>query len=379
MRFDEEDFSPAGEVTGAARPASRPVMARILWPALGFPAAIAPRPGAPQAPADSDATKTICVLLLSNTPTLTSQDAARYLRCVPWADRTRRIINAGDIGSFSPAELTVRNGLVEQGAEDPRGKALSFGANRQQQNGITVSLSNYVCCFYANPAIGLKFLHEIRVSEAAAARLTGDQYHLFWNKEQPDRTPHSSEMNLLLDRFVPGRLKAVGPGSKDRSFLMNGYKYEYGLLHHPYSQNDREEKFTDVLHPVFVRRNLKTTLTIGHVTDTHVDIRNDAYARNLQRRAADVRKATNNRPVEFNNWNRAFEAVYNDSRKKSDLILLTGDLIDYGRGHLGKRHHRPSARHRQPGPLRSELVPLLLPARDQQELRHAGLHESWKP
>ena len=143
-------------------PSARPVAARILWPALGFPAVIAPRANAQGTAADSDATRTICVLLLSNTPTLSSQDAARYLRCVPWAERTRRSIKAGDTGSFSPAELTVRNGLVETGAEDPRGKALSFGANRQQQNGITVSLSKYVRRFYGKRGIELKYLHNDR-------------------------------------------------------------------------------------------------------------------------------------------------------------------------------------------------------------------------
>src|SRR5262245_40718244 len=99
-------------------PATRPVAARILWPALGFPAVIAPQSGGARSPADSDATRTICVLLLSNTQTLTSQDVARYLRCVAWDNRARRTIKAGDPGSFSPTELTVRNGLVETSPED---------------------------------------------------------------------------------------------------------------------------------------------------------------------------------------------------------------------------------------------------------------------
>src|SRR5262249_55759195 len=115
--------------------------------------------------------------------------------------------------------------------------------------------------------------------------------------------------------------------------LLRGYRFEYGGLHHPYNQLERGEEPTEVLHPLFVRRNLKATLTIGHVTDTHIDIRNDVYARNLQRKSAEVLKVTQ-KPVEFNNWNDSFTAVYN-AAKNSDLILLTGDLIDYGRGHVG--------------------------------------------
>src|SRR5262249_32560253 len=200
---------------------------------------------------------------LSNVPTLTSHDAARYLRCVKWEDRKRRTIQAGDPGSFSPDELTVRNGLVERGGGDQHGKALRFCATQRTVNGGTVGLSKFVRGFYTGN--GLKFLHEIRVSEEACARLTSDQYHLFWNKEVPDQSPHSNGMNLLLERFVPGRLNAVGPASEDRSFLLRGYRFEYGGLHHPYNQLERGEEPTEVLHPLFVRRNLKATLTIGHV------------------------------------------------------------------------------------------------------------------
>ena len=335
LEIQESDFqmeAPTAPRTGApsgSRPPARAVAARILWPALGFPAVIAPRPGAARNPADSDATRTICVLVLSNVQALTSQDAARYLRCVPWADRKRRTVRAGEPGSFAPAELTVRSGLVERGAEDNHGKALSFGGNRQQGSGITASLSKFVRGFYAKH--GLKYLHEIRVSEAASARLAGDQFHLFWNKEVPDQSPHSNEVKFLLDHFVPGRLSAAP--AQDRSFLLNGYKFEYGGLHQPYNQQERGEEPTEVLHPVFVRRNLKATLTIGHVTDTHIDVRNDVYARNLQRKPAEVRRVTA-KPVAFNNWNESFTAVYNRA-KSSDVILLTGDLIDYGRGHIG--------------------------------------------
>jgi hypothetical protein len=308
-------------------PSPRPVAARILWPALGFPAVIAPRAAAPGKTAESDATRTICVLVLTDTP-LTVQDASRYLRCVPWGKRKTLSIKAGDPGSFPATELTVRR-PTEINVQDAHGKALSFGG------GITVSLSKYVRRFYDR--LGLRHLYEIRVSEAATARLTEDQYHVFWNKEAQDQSSHSSEMNLLLDRFVPDRLKSL-PSSDDRSFLTNGYKFEYGGLG-PRVQAVRDPALepTEVLHPVFLRRNLKPTLSIGHVTDTHVDVRNDVYARNLVRESAKVLKATGGRRVVFNNWNDAFELVYSDSKSKSDVILLTGDLIDYGRGHLGKR------------------------------------------
>jgi hypothetical protein len=309
------------------------IRARILWPALGCPAVIAPRSGAPADAADSDATRTICVLVLTNTPTLTPQGAARYLRCVEWADR-QASSGTGIRGSFPAAELAVRR-VAEGRVEDKHGKALTFGANRQQRNGVTVSLSKYVRGFYGRDKIALRYLHEIRVSEAAAARLTKDQYHLFWSKDVPDQTSHSNEMNLLLKQFVPGRFHVPAGSQQDRELLENGYQFEYGALHAPYNAKDTTRVPTEVLHPVFLRRNLLPTIGIGHVTDTHVDIRNDVYARNLSRESAQVSKATGGKRIVFNNWNESFELVYNDAKSKSDLILMTGDLIDYGRGHIG--------------------------------------------
>jgi hypothetical protein len=88
---------------GESAPAT-PVRARILWPALGFPAVIAPR----ARPSDvADATRCICVLLLSNCKTLSKADAARYLRYVPWAQRTRRHIPAGQPGQ--PGSFTRKS------------------------------------------------------------------------------------------------------------------------------------------------------------------------------------------------------------------------------------------------------------------------------
>ncbi len=320
-----------GETRAMQAPAGT-IAARILWPALGCPAVIAPRSGAPADAADSDATRTICVLVLTNTPTLSPQEASRYLRCVPWAERQARSIRAGERGSFPAAELAVRR-VPEGRVTDAHGTALTFGTDRQQRNGVTVSLSKYVRRFYERQEI--RYLHEIRVSETAAARLTGDQYHVFWNREAP--SSHSAEMQLLLDRFVPERLKLLGAGSHDRQFLADGYRVEYGgLAPRPHAIPDQVKQPTELLHPVFLRRNLPSTLRIGHVTDTHVDIRNDVYARNLAREWPKVLKATGGRRIVFNNWNDAFELVYKDAKSKSDVILLTGDLIDYGRGHLGK-------------------------------------------
>ena len=64
--------------------------ARILWPALGFPATVTPtaRPSR-NTMLEGDATTCVCVLVLSDHAALTSAHAARHLRYVSWG-------NAGD-------------------------------------------------------------------------------------------------------------------------------------------------------------------------------------------------------------------------------------------------------------------------------------------
>ena len=62
---------------------------------------------------------------------------------------------------------------------------------------------------------------------------------------------------------------------------MDEYKFDYGALHPPYQRDDGEKRLTEVLHPVFVKR-LSGPLRIGHVTDTHVDVRADVYEANLE-------------------------------------------------------------------------------------------------
>jgi large subunit ribosomal protein L21 len=61
------------------------------------------------------------------------------------------------------------------------------------------------------------------------ARLTGDQFHLFWNKEVPDQSPHSTEMNLLLERFAPERLKTLAPAAARVPSAEEQRLYDEGL------------------------------------------------------------------------------------------------------------------------------------------------------
>lgn len=328
-------------IAPAARGASSPGV-RILWPALGFPAVIAPRP----VPGAFAGQHSICVLLLSDRATLTAQDAARHLRVVPWVGRTRRNIERGQPGSFSAAELTVRSdaprSILTRPQKDDRADAVVFGGDRYEDS-IVVSLSRAVRTFYATQ--GLRHLHEIRVSEKASARLKDGQYHVFWSGSSG--AGHSDEMRMLIDKFAVPRRRRLGGNTQaeqhwlrqNLDFLINEYRYDYNSAHPPYRAEDRQQRLTEVLHPVFVRRQTGR-LKLAQLTDTHIDVRSDVYEQNLRQAPAPMSNVAGQLryrdvPVLFNNWNRTFTRLYEHAKSEAHAILITGDLIDYGRGHLG--------------------------------------------
>jgi hypothetical protein len=91
---------------------------------------------------------------------------------------------------------------------------------------------------------------------------------------------------------------------------------------------DLESELVTLISPSPIRRyhpffqSEKESLDIGHVTDVHVSTRYDLYERIL-----------NNSVPAWNNYNRSFEEVMQGSSGKADLVLITGDMIDYNRGH----------------------------------------------
>src|SRR5687767_2124711 len=337
------------EDTGPAR-----IQARLLWPALGFPAVVTPsvRPST-NTMGEGDATTCVCVLVLSDHAALSSAHAAEHLRYVSWDKRGRRHIRNNPAASFPAAEISVVRRTPVAGRKDRFGQHIKFGHNGQNQHGITALLADYVTRFYARP--GLKHLYEIRISEAATAKLGHGQYHLFWNNELTNESLPSDEMSLLLAQFAHPRRKGSGKAD-DLGFLVNEYRYEYGALHPPYNQGQGAARpvAAEILHPLFVRRHREAALRIGHITDTHVDVRADVYDWNLtaagkrafverQKLLAQGKRVDKDSLVNvladrldgYNNFNRSFEATYKKVKEGSDVLLMTGDLIDYGRGFWG--------------------------------------------
>jgi 3',5'-cyclic AMP phosphodiesterase CpdA len=381
---------------------------RILWPALGFPAVIAPREQNARGNVADDATRSITLLVLSNR-TLTREDVARHLRCVTWDNRWQRHIipEGGSPGTFLAADIAVRADVksdpISLSTPDNRLTSLvGFGGGKGEKSAIIGGIARAVLTFYREKLPKeerLPYLHEIRISEDASNRLADGQYQLFWNNAKATQDAPSDEMQTLIDYHAfPLRQRTVNVETYEQvgKYLLNEYEFEYGVMHQPYqrsySQLEMRRPRAEVLHPLFVKREQAEPLRIGHLTDLHVDVRADVYEANLEaamkfvpkaeylalfnkawetlrqklvaekrlptpwRTKADLedlarlsgltrelvlsiaatQKLTRYwRKGSYNNLNRSFRDNYTKAKGESDILLLTGDLIDYGRGHYG--------------------------------------------
>ena len=381
------------------------VRARILWPALGFPAVIAPREQKARGNVPGDATRCICLLVLANR-TLTRDDVARNLRCVTWDNRRQRHIPEGTSPTtFPAADIAVRTDVKSDpiSLSTPGNRLISlvgFGGGKGENSAIIGGIAKEVLAFYRETLPKeerLPYLHEIRISEDASNRLGDGQYHLFWNNAKETQDVPSEEMQILIDYHGhPLRQRTVHVESYEHigKYLLKEYEFEYGSMHQPYQQSYSQMPLprAEVLHPLFVKREQAEPLRIGHLTDLHVDVRADVYEANLEdamkfvpmadhlalfnkawetlrqklvakkrspspwRTKADLdelarlsgltrelvlliaatQKLTKYwRKGSYNNVNRSFRENYTKAKEESDILLLTGDLIDYGRGHFG--------------------------------------------
>lgn len=373
------DFGAAGDTARKANAARRDrnvidstahIPARILWPALGFPAVIAPGGADP-----SIAARALCLLVLSGRDPdrnpLSKADAARHLGIVPWAKRRKRRPDA-EVITFPEEEIEVRrmDSLVD-GARadisDGRIDVFNLGGTRNLddpdgRNGFLLGLSTWVRKFYAGalddfpiPAEKrLPYLYEVRIAEHALARLivqgagggsllnraldaadpSTALYHVFWMNRgrSDDESDRSDELDLLLEQYArrsrfghDGVLSLDKFQGKTRQSFEHKHMREY---EYEFSRPDSPAARTEVLHPVFVRGGPPAAAQIGQITDLHLDQRTEKYAERL-------RESDSAGTVKFHNWNTACADLYAKAKGDCDFVLMTGDLIDYGRGYNG--------------------------------------------
>ena len=331
----EQESESGAEEEGLLPEDEWPVLTRILWPALGFPAVVTPGSDPKKEPSlEVDATRCVTILVLTNTPKFPANEVAKRLRIVPWSDRARRFIADGKSGSLSATDLVVRTDapatrLTLTRPQDATEQLIAFGEGAGKKNTIIVNLARRVREIYKG--WGLEYLHEIRLSEAATARFGNGQYHVFFNNLKPKENAPSDEMTLLI-RLGQQRREAELNPRVPRVFPdpLEEYQYEYGSIHKPHSTARTTKRRAEVLHPIFIRP-ASPRLRLGHVTDLHVDVRHDVYQHNLAKALKEKKVG----PHSFNNWNESVSQIYAAAKHDADGVLMTGDLVDYGRGHAG--------------------------------------------
>ena len=88
----------------------------------------------------------------------------------------------------------------------------------------------------------------------------------------------------------------------------------------------RSKKPIKPYHPFYV--SSKEYLDISHITDIHISTRWELYERILKKNYPN-----NFNEKHFNNYNTTFNELLKKTSQDADIVLVTGDLIDYNRGH----------------------------------------------
>jgi len=329
---------PQGQGSTSAKPAVRGaggrttinsrsyIRARILWPALGFPEVVAPKPD-DAAISCGNGTNCIHVLLLAERDKLDAADVAFHLRYAPWDQRRTRYLKAdSQNNSFSPDFIEVQS--VQPVRKDDLVEQVTYASGY-----ITAGLSKYVVDFYQKQ--GLKFLHQVRVFESASAKLGPGLYNLFWiNRKDSDTSQQrSAEMNLLIEKFAADRRRSDRPAPPPQIYefefgyvsLRNNGKNTYDAM----GKSGYLDHRTEVLHPLIVR-DVPNRIRIGHMADTHCSTHLDIYEMSLSEAGVPSVEAQ-----QFNNWNQRFREFHRRAAGNCDLVIIAGDIIDYGRGHIG--------------------------------------------
>ena len=289
------------------------VWARILYPALGFPAVVGPAESITQ----QNGTSSIHLLLLSARNDLNKPHVARHLRYVPWDKRRTRYLET-DIASCAFPANAMKVDSVNLGTNEEFSVQVTFA-----RGFIRANLALDVLRFYKDA--GLEHLYEVTIYEWAASKLKAGLYNFFWN-DPPHRSKNkewSREMDLLSTYFYAER-RRLSQGEKKLPIPPEEeYRYELG--------HRSSDHVTEVLHPLFVRETAPEQLDIGHLTDPHLCIRAQTFEERLKGPSKTSAKKASARKF-YNNYNTRFAELYLKARA-SDLILLTGDIIDYCRGY----------------------------------------------
>lgn len=184
---------------------------------------------------------------------------------------------------------------------------------------------------------GYKYLYKIGINLQHEHRLhvTGKLVNFFWLER---------EMNEL-SAGKPSLMAIKSDWTKD---IFNNQKERYKTKVSEFGKGagGEAEILANTYHPVYVSN--KKRLDIGHITDIHLDTRMELYSKSVAsvievsencqvRIEGDERVVSNQefyKPLKnvVANFNKLFLNISGKLLDKADILIITGDLIDYNKG-----------------------------------------------
>lgn len=317
----------------------------VLYPSLGNPAIVGVNNHS------TGKKDRLELLLLCKVSTLSADQAAMHLKISPWKKKD----NSASVDDQTIWKLFAK--------EDKKSVCLSrsykvtkdlFGSGPQspdiheeKNNGITFRLKlSYFNVFpWVIEALeSYPYLYKVSID---ISRLPCGLYHIWWvNKQDYFTVREKRKWYDLIQHFKnlnAGAFKKPEPYKKELK------EYDPGVWEDLTDKNKNENICAGIYHPVFIMN--KPELNIGHLTDIHLDSRMEVYGQS----DASVIEVKENCPVQpdkhglereitnrkyhepikkkIANFNNIFsELCLKLKKEKADVIVITGDLVDYNRG-----------------------------------------------
>ncbi len=335
--------------------------ALILTPSLGYPAVLHQKDDK-----TSEQDLWLEFMILGEAEDLNPSDVAFHMRYSHWDDKNQTTsyytrLNLWD--EFAAKVLTQEEfGNMITISKPVANNSNSFGSGAVKNDNI-----------YGKHEFKLKCAHSI-LFERFQDEFSTFQYvykvavNLKYENVFPENMYNLRWLNKQDDTITKG--KPVWFNSDDvRRTVLKGKEFKHELEEYggvdPATSMIKPDKHINnfqayLYHPFYVSK--KNKLNIGHVTDIHMDSRMDLYAQS----EASVIEVDENCPPEFDDIERtvnnktfhnpikkmiaSFNNVFTDVSEQiffegADILIVTGDLVDYNRGiHTAQTHKKEAVK-----------------------------------
>jgi len=326
----------------------KPELAVVVYPALGNPAIVR------KIKVKGGYTSRLELVILCQVNTLTEDIVSQHLKISAWADKDRgttirdKTIHA--LYEKNPTTITLSQGYPADT------ETLGLGPEGQDDDDERFRVKLSQINMFPWILNGLKkypYLYKITVDLKDIPR---GMYNIWWVNTDDYHEIYERPEWWNLVRHIKDY--ASGRSGMPRPFKRELKEYGGGVVdtsNNPKKKDLDENIRASIYHPFFVVT--KKNLSIGHVTDIHLDSRMDVYGQCeasvievkencppvAQGKTRKIVNRTFHVPIKnrIANFNKIFMDICEKLiQKGADLLVITGDLVDYNRGLHAPQTHR---------------------------------------